>query len=258
MNELALFAGAGGGILGSHLLGWRTVAAVEIEEYPRAVLLQRQLDGHLPRFPIWDDVCTFDGKPWRERVDIITGGFPCQDISLAGNPLGDRQGIDGERSGLWSEMSRIIGEVMPRYVLVENSPALTFSGLGRVVSDLSTMGYDSKWGVIGANSAGAPHIRERIWILADSTKVRRNTGANNSRKESEKTRWHIPGQCGQTLAVPSRETKGSTPGWWVTEPGLGRVANGVADRVDRLKAIGNGQVPAVVKIAVEILGGRLK
>ena len=84
MNELALFAGAGGGILGGHLLGWRTVCAVEIEDYPRRVLLQRQADGFLPRFPIWDDVCTFDGKPWRGKVDVISGGFPCQDISIAG------------------------------------------------------------------------------------------------------------------------------------------------------------------------------
>ena len=106
LRELALFAGAGGGILGGHLLGWRTVAAVEIEDYPRAVLLQRQADGILPRFPVWDDVCTFNGKPWRGKVDVISGGFPCQDISAAGKGAG----ISGERSGLWSEFARIIGE----------------------------------------------------------------------------------------------------------------------------------------------------
>ena len=104
MNELALFAGAGGGILAGHLLGWRTVCAVEIEDYPRRVLLQRQADGFLPRFPIWDDITTFDGKPWRGRVDVISGGFPCQDISAAGK--GD--GLDGERSGLWREMARVV------------------------------------------------------------------------------------------------------------------------------------------------------
>ena len=85
MNELALFAGAGGGILGGKLLGWRTVCAVEWEPYPASVLCARQNDGLLPPFPIWDDVQTFDGKPWRGIVDVVSGGFPCQDISAAGN-----------------------------------------------------------------------------------------------------------------------------------------------------------------------------
>ena len=109
MNELALFAGGGGGILAGHLLGWRTVCAVEIEDYPRRVLLQRQADGLLPRFPIWDDITTFDGKPWRGKVDVVSGGFPCQDISVAGRGAG----LDGERSGLWGEMARVIREVQP-------------------------------------------------------------------------------------------------------------------------------------------------
>ncbi len=109
LNELALFAGAGGGILGGKLLGWRTVCAVECEPYAAAVLVQRQNDGILRPFPIWDDVRTFDGKPWRGIADIVCGGFPCQDISQAG-PGG---GIEGERSGLWTEMARVVGEVMP-------------------------------------------------------------------------------------------------------------------------------------------------
>ena len=104
MNELHLFAGAGGGILGSKILGHRTVCAVEIEEYPRKVLLQRQRDGILPWFPIWDDICTFDGTPWRGIVDIVAGGFPCQDISSAGKGAG----IEGKRSGLWGEMARVV------------------------------------------------------------------------------------------------------------------------------------------------------
>jgi len=103
MNELALFAGAGGGILGGHLLGWRTVAAVEIEDYPRRVLLQRQADGFLPRFPIWDDICTFDGKPWRGKVDVISGGFPCQDISIAGGGE-DLMEKDQDYGAKWREL----------------------------------------------------------------------------------------------------------------------------------------------------------
>ena len=155
--------------MGGKLLGWRTVCAVEFAAYPRSVLLARQRDGILEPFPIWDDVRTFDGKPWRGLVDIITGGFPCQDISVAGNGAG----IAGERSGLWSEMARIIREVEPRFVLVENSPMLTSRGLGRVVGDLAEVGYDAKWGVLGANHAGAPHRRERIWILANAREIRR-------------------------------------------------------------------------------------
>ena len=125
MNELALFAGAGGGILGGHLLGWRTVCAVEWEPYPSSILAARQNDGILPTFPIWDDVQTFDGRPWRGIVDVVSGGFPCQDISAAGKGAG----IDGERSGMWSHMARIVGEVRPRFVFVENSPMLTSRGL---------------------------------------------------------------------------------------------------------------------------------
>ena len=194
MNELALFAGAGGGILGGKLLGWRTVCAVEIDAYARSVLLARQADGCLERFPIWDDVRTFDGRPWRGHVDVVSGGFPCQDISAAGKGAG----IDGERSGLWREFARIIGEVGPRYVFVENSPMLLcarrFEGwlvqvvgllfgrvrlrdrialfkrpdVLRVLGDLAEMGYDAEWGVVSAADAGAPHLRERIWILADT------------------------------------------------------------------------------------------
>ena len=129
MNELALFTGAGGCTLGSKLLGWKTICAVERDPYARDVLVARQNDGCLDPFPIWDDVCTFDGKPWRGRVDVVSGGFPCQDISAAGRG----EGITGERSGLWSEMSRIIGEVRPRFALVENSPVLTSRGLGTVL-----------------------------------------------------------------------------------------------------------------------------
>ena len=173
LNELALFAGAGGGILGGHLLGWRCVCAVEWEPYPAGVLIARQNEGILPPFPIWDDVRTFDGHPWRGRVDVVSGGFPCQDVSIAGK--GD--GLDGERSGMWTEMARIIGEVQPRFAFVENSPMLTSRGLDRVLADLSALGYDAEWGVVGADDAGAPHRRERIWILAYATCT--GAGAHN-------------------------------------------------------------------------------
>ena len=164
MNELALFAGAGGGILGGHLLGWRTVCAVERDAYAAAVLAQRQNDGILEAFPIWSDVTTFDGKPWSGIVDVISGGFPCQDISCAGKGAG----ITGQRSGMWKEFLRIVCDIRPRFVFVENSPMLTSRGLGVVLGDLASAGYDTEWTCLSAAEVGANHIRDRIWILGHS------------------------------------------------------------------------------------------
>jgi len=343
LRELALFAGAGGGILGGHLLGWRTVCAVEFAAFPRSVLLARQRDGMLPAFPVWDDVRTFDGKPWRGHVDVISGGFPCQDISVAGK--GD--GLDGERSGLWSEMARIIGEVQPRFAFVENSPMLTSRGLDRVLGDLSTLGYDAEWGVVGADDAGAPHRRERIWILAYTAGERLEFTEAEQTPEGRKSvagscRQHPIGQLadpdvfgrlhgqaeertatggvhaqrepepsGEDVSHPNgnglqggihkgehgeqwghrpswtAEERGphGRPGlqggsWWSTEPGLGgmvneladrldihgtpepgsvpRVATGIAKRADRLKCIGNGQVPAAAVLAWTTLYERIQ
>ncbi len=350
MNELALFAGAGGGILGGHLLGWRTVCAVEWEPYPASVLVARQNEGILPPFPIWDDVQTFDGRPWRGSVDVVSGGFPCQDISVAGKGAG----IDGERSSMWRHMARIIDEVRPRFAFVENSPALIRRGLARVIGDLAEIGYDCRWCVMGADDVGAPHRRKRIWVLAYPV----STGERGRQRESEikgdalayhymqsrglpeqswqessKTvggcemvayaneigRQYIGDNCttkqgnptvggsrenmadpgylrGRVWAEPSKQepTKitrrcevvpypiskrqprprehwfASDPAEkregetdhaeskrldriWGIESRLGRVAHGVAHRVDRLKAIGNGQVPAVAAAAFRYL-----
>ena len=311
MNELALFAGHGGGILGSHLLGWQTVCAVESDDYARRALMARQDDGSLRPFPIWDDVRTFDGKPWTGRVDVISGGFPCQDISVAGKGAG----ITGERSGLWGEFARIIGEVRPRYVLVENSPALVARGLGTVLGDLATLGFDAQWGVLGAVHAGAPHKRERIWIVADSMLPGRQADhrrefvsnqfwqhqAQEARRELQQSWAGRPGELADTN-VSRRQIDGSIgerskntlpcgnnqmananglrqqqpqrgqpdergwagdscekePGdWWSAEPAVGRVAHGVANRVDRLRGLGNGQVPAVAALAWETLAHSL-
>ncbi|EPJ82397.1 MULTISPECIES: DNA cytosine methyltransferase [Pseudomonas] len=234
MNELALFAGAGGGILGGQLLGRRTVCAVERDAYAAQILAQRQTDGLLPPFPIWSDVCSFDGRPWRGLVDVVSGGFPCQDISAAGNGLG----IDGARSGLWRQMARITDEVRPRYLELENSPLLVGRGLAVVLGDLAEMGYDAQWGVIGAADFAAPHQRNRIWLIAeDSTQALANAGGEHGQGVLScridppirgKPHKRSTGSCGDGI------------GWWSSEPGLGRVADGVAYRLDRLKAIGNG------------------
>lgn len=251
MHELALFAGAGGGILGGKLLGWRTVCAVEIEPYPRSVLLARQDDGNLEPFPVWDDVRTFDGRPWRGVVDIVTGGFPCQDISTGNTD--NAQGIDGERSGLWREMARIVGEVGPSYVLVENSPALTFRGLGRVLGDLAALGYDARWGVLAAAECGTPHRRERIWILANSVqngqlaRGPRYDGTEGSRRDTEE---RCENRFLPEMASALRRTldKG-----WENFPDAARAIDDVANWVDRLAATGNGQCPPVVALAWHLL-----
>jgi DNA (cytosine-5)-methyltransferase 1 len=240
LNELALFAGAGGGILGGHLLGWRTVAAVEIEDYPRRVLLQRQADGLLPRFPIWDDICTFDGKPWAGKVDVISGGFPCQDISAAGKGAG----LDGERSGLWGEMARVIHEVQPRFVFVENSPMLTSRGLGRVLGDLASMGFDAKWGVLGADAIGLPHHRERIWVLATN---------NDSKYAKRMFKQTIQGVTRISREYANGMDKNEQGLRSILSPGLCRTPNGLSGQMDRLKAIGNAQVPRVAANAWRIL-----
>ena len=280
LNELALFAGAGGGILGGKLLGWRTICAVEWESYPASVLIARQNEGILPAFPIWDDVCTFDGKPWRGCVDVVSGGFPCQDISSAGKGAG----IDGARSGMWAHMARIIHEVGPRYVFVENSPMLTKRGLHRVLGDVASLGYDAEWGVLGAHHAGAPHKRDRIWILAklaDTAQLQRNGRNDNTgiRLECEATPKLGDDSGAQDVANPNvSQLKGGgipsgvhakhanpnqSSSWWETDPadvaqsGMGRVADVVAARVDKLKAIGNGQVPAVAALAWKILKKRI-
>ncbi len=333
LRELALFAGAGGGILGGHLLGWRTICAVELDPYAAGVLVARQNDGCLPPFPIWDDIRTFDGRPWRGRVDVVSGGFPCQDISAAGGG----EGITGERSGLWKEQARIIGEVLPRFALVENSPILTSRGLGTVLGDLAAMGYDAEWGVLGAHHAGAPHKRDRIWIVGRSNATgdespekqqrqicqsrgmgkdvadAQGVGGGTSRQEGSESQWADgTGGSGQQYAgivanpdclrelqpqgcqrdqrrrtgngsedVPDtkdggRAVRGGAQGqgrhplrhdmqtegriggrWWKSEPDVGRVADGVAARVDRLRCLGNGQVSSVAAHAFESLSSRL-
>ncbi len=250
MNELALFAGAGGGILGGHLLGWRTVCAVEWEPYPASVLCARQNDGLLPPFPIWDDVQTFDGEPWRGIVDVVSGGFPCQDLSPA--KWGGGAGLDGERSGLWKEMGRIIGEVRPRFVFVENSPMLVNNGLDRVLADLSKLGFDARWGIVGADFVGAPHRRERFWLVAHSNSDRLYDGSNKRNNlhgqkicEEKPQNWHgVWSKANECL---------STDDWKTFATEFYGMDDGMASRLDRIKACGNGQVPEVAATAWRIL-----
>ena len=298
--------------MGGLLLGWRTVCAVELDAYCRSVLLARQRDGILAPFALWDDVRTFDGQPWRGRVDVVSGGFPCQDISAAGGGAG----IDGAKSGLWVEMARIIREVRPRYAFVENSPMLASRGLGRVLGDLAAMGFDARWGVFSAAEVGAPHLRERLFILAadshgprelqpegresasgrrpsDGTESATNPARNGRR--SRGPRRPVASRAGEgefalpplpdadrsgrerragaggderglaepadaatdvdsagrseqrrTVAVGEEQPAAECEGWWASEPDVVRMVHGIPSRVDRIRGLGNAQVPAVV------------
>jgi len=222
--------------LGGVLLGWRTVCAVELDPFCRAVLLARQRDGLLERFPVWDDVCTFDGVPWRGHVDVISGGFPCQDISCSGH----KAGIGGARSGLWSEFARIIGEVRPAFAFVENSADLVSRGLEVVLGDLAALGYAARWDVLGARHVGAPHRRERLWLVAYAPGEHGIARVGGMQP--------LQSQPAQPSGVRDGPARGGNP-WSIPLGPYHRVVDGVARRVDRVRAAANGQVPAVARLA---------
>ena len=219
MNELALFAGSGGGLLASSLLGHNTVCAVERDEYCIEVLIQRQNERILPAFPIWDDICTFDGRPWRGTVDLVSGGFPCQAFSSAA------RGRNIAEKDLWGEMYRVIREVEPRVVFAEN---VSERAILQAQEDLLAIGYSSKYLKLSAKDVGADHVRERFWLLAYTDYYRELCRTFNA----------------ETHVV--QELRNSV---WETFPDELRVSDGVAFRMDRLKSLGNGQVPLVAAIA---------
>lgn len=244
LRELALFAGAGGGILGGKLLGWRTICGVEIEPYPVSVLIQRQNDGVLPPFPIWDDICTFVGTEWKGLVDVVSGGFPCQDISIAGRGAGLR----GGRSGLWKHQARLIRETETPLAFIENSPMLTKRGLSNILGELAEMGYDAEWCVLGGSDCGAWHQRKRIWILATDHRQERVQRLLEKKVSRE---FRIP-WCQDVRGIEDFRNRPD-----VYSPQLCGGSNGVAAYVDRIAAIGNGQIPIVAATAWNLLTERL-
>lgn len=255
MYELELFAGAGGGILGKNLLGFTTVGAVEILPFCRKVLLERQRDQCCPMFPIWDDIRTFriDNPEcaayirWLRSISgslVVSGGFPCQDISSCGTGAG----IAGRKSGLWFEMARIIGEIRPAFAFVENSPLLAARGLEEVLSSLAEMGYDAKWCVLGAGHLNYPIKRDRLWLLG------RRDPFDGQGHESG-----LPGGTDRQYALWSEEKLSSLQGAdrdrLLADGLLCRTPDGVADRMDRIESLGNGQVPDVAALAWDVLSG---
>lgn len=284
--ELALFAGAGGSIWAGKLAGWEPVCAVENEPYCQAVLLARQADGSFPRFPIWDDVCTFDGTAWRGQVDIVTAGWPCQPWSTAGR----RRGETDERN-LWPEVSRILSEVRPRFALLENSPALlAHPYFGRIFGDLAEVGMDARWCTLSAAECGAWHRRDRLWIVANATgdvqglgrRIEFESGVHRAERANlagggrdafqQEGRQRIteahgcdsvasdpdaPGfaepQRSGAAAESSRRSEPSFDDWWNVEPNLVRVVHGLAFRGHRVGALGNGWCPIVAARAWQML-----
>lgn len=259
----SLFAGIGGIELGLERTdGFETVWQVERDDYCRRVLAK-----HWPDVNRYEDVKNVGSDELRE-VDLICGGFPCQDISIAG----DGEGIGGERSGLWSEMWRIIRGIRPRLTLLENVSALRHRGLGRVLGDLAEIGYDAEWDCLPAAAFGAPHLRDRIFIVATRPEQRRTVADTGSRwgPNNELSAGRDESRvCGATLADTTstrREARGGdrlgaqgrffseaphsgsgARGPWETEPGVGRVVDGLSNRVDRLRALGNAVVPQVAE-----------
>ncbi len=269
MRTAHLFAGAGGGILADLILGHEPVVAVEWDAYACAVLREQ--------FPglrvIEGDVRTVDFAHELAGVDAICAGFPCQDISAAGKGAG----IDGERSGLYREVMRAIDAVRPAWVFLENSPLIRTRGRHIVIADLVARGYSWRDGQLAAADVGAPHKRNRWWLLARRSAA--HTDSNNSQARSRiEGGWIESGQAaatcgcagladalGERLEIPQpREASHEQPpiegagggiGWWSAEPGMGRMAHGVAHRAHRIKSIGNGQVPLQAAFAWIALGG---
>lgn len=244
MKTLHLFAGCGGSLLADLMLGHDPVGYVEIDDYCQRVIAARIKDGALPEAPIFGDIRAFNREgfagSYTGLVDIVAGGFPCQDISVAGKG----KGIDGERSGLWGEMAETIRIVRPKYVFVENSPAITFRGMGKVLGDLARMGFDAKWGVLSAHETGSPHLRKRMWICAYSDGERWPRWGEGYIKSERKN-----GLEPSRLVVSSRA-------WETTAEEKSKVlgmVDGVANGMDRLKAVGNGQCPQQAALAWRIL-----
>lgn len=285
MRELSLFTGAGGGILGSKMLGWRTVGYVEYEDYPQRVIAQRIEDGFYDQAPIFGDIRTFISEGYADAyqgmVDIVSGGFPCQPFSVAG-----RQRAGDDERDMWPYTIEVIRRVRPRWAFLENVPGLLSAAddvhdryFGKILGELAEAGYDAEWAVLGADDVGAPHRRKRLWILshaADDGSPSATGGVRSSGVHGQVASRPIRGSqlerdggtsehLADTTVEGSQERSsigshqeqeqspakrgGDDTGWWIPEPRLDRVANGVANRVDRIKAIGNGQVPQTMAAA---------
>jgi DNA (cytosine-5)-methyltransferase 1 len=272
LRVLDLFSGIGGFSLGLERTGgFKTVAFCEIDPFCRKVLAK-----HWPKVPCYDDVRTLTGERLSAdgvSVDVVCGGFPCQDVSLAGR----RVGLDGDRSGLWAEYGRLVGELRPQFVIVENTPGLLSLGMDRVLGDLASLGFDAEWHSIPACYVGADHIRDRVWLVAypnvrhsrhefrpvqspgevvedapDAVRSglsrRCHTGADFAHAEELTARPRLAFDAAPAFSREYREHK----------PVLGRRVHGVSSRVDRLRALGNAVVPQIPELIGNAILASLK
>jgi DNA (cytosine-5)-methyltransferase 1 len=242
LRVLSLFAGIGGFDLGLERTGgFQTVAFCEINEF-----CQRVLAKHWPKVPCYDDIRRLDADTLARDgigIDVICGGFPCQDVSTANH---SGKGLDGEKSGLWREYARLIGELRPSFVIVENVAALLGRGMGQVLGDLSAIGYDAEWEVVSASDVGAPHDRQRVWLVAYPATQRRERVLRNWTWRSAEARDEWP-------AAPL-DSHRSALAW--LEPTLARISpvlrddDGLPGRLaqQQLGALGNAVVPQIPEL----------
>ena len=243
----------------------RTICYVERESFAASLLVERMEKKELDHAPIWDDLTTFDGQPWRGIVDLIVAGFPCQPVSQAGK----RKGQEDER-WIWDDIVRIIREVQPRFVFLENVTGILSLGLGGVLGDLALLGFDAEWLVLRASDVGAPHQRKRWFCLAYSSGggdkrwgrpedvVRPQGAVEDNRQQRERGRGAFDG-CG-SIFPPGPDDRS---GWREflkqypkTEPAVCRNADGLSGRVDRLRGLGNAVVPLQAAVALRVLADR--
>lgn len=261
LKVLDLFSGIGGFSLGLERTGgFETVAFCEIEKFPQAVLRK-----HWPEVPIYEDVRTLTKNNGPANVDVICGGYPCQPFSTAGR----RKGAEDDRH-LWPEVNRLLAEYRPHWFIGENVAGHVSMGLDDVLSDLEKQDYTARAFVIPACAVNAPHRRDRVWVVAHATSMQRNGGKNNAKageRQTPKSRdcsceTNVPNtkcerQQGQGRAERRLRSAANgnrkadftiTNGGWSAEPAMGRVANGVPDRMDRLKGLGNAVVPQIPEL----------
>jgi len=249
LNGLDLFTGIGGITIA--ISDWvRPITYCEIDKYAQSIIISRMLEGRLPHAPIFSDIRKLDGTRLRGLVDIIYGGFPCQDISIAG--LG--KGLEGERSGLFFEILRLVKEIRPSFIFLENVPAIRTRGGERVCKELAEVGYDCRWTTLSAFDVGAPHKRERWFLLAHtkSNGDRRNTGELFSQDGQIKG----PQDKYQEENIkPGCSGEANNGGWWEVESPVGRMVDELSHRLDRIKCLGNAVVPLQVRQAFcELIG----
>ena len=233
MTFSSLFSGIGGLDLGLERAGMECRWQVEIDPFCQKVLAK-----HWPGVKRYGDIRTVDDPEW---VDLIAGGFPCQDVS----EVGGRSGITGKQSGLWSEMLRIVCLLRPRFVLVENVPGLLNRGIGTVLSELACSGYDAEWSTISACSMGASHTRERLFIVAYPNAERSQAGGSIGNGYGSEVATRRAGS--QYLHPPKIPSGCEVKSAFASEPAMDRVADGIPDRIQRLKGLGNAVVPQVAE-----------